>query len=149
MAETVPTIGAKAPRPTRASFARSLYDAVEAARGPATLQEIIQLIPATDDAHKWDTAKPDRVLKLLIINKTAGYCVETPEGRWQLAPLAFYEKQQEHARDVREGRAQKRKPGKRHTVHEVTEYVHIGKWEGIAIGAIGAVVGMAIGVMIA
>ena len=148
MAETVPTIGAKAPRPSRASFARSLYDAIESNRGPSTLQEIIQLIPATDDAYKWDTAQPKRVLQLLVSSKTHGYFVEQGD-RWQIAPRAFYESQQQHLEDVRSGKAPKRKRGTSHVAHEVTEYVHIGMWEGIAIGAIGAVVGMAIGVLIA
>lgn len=92
----------KAPRPTRRSFSRSVYDAIHSNAGASTLDEIIQLIPATDDANKWQTATPDRVTQILKSSEQHGYVQHNPDtDRWSIATLTWYEKMQEHVKDLR------------------------------------------------
>lgn len=132
----------KAPRPTRASYARSLYDAIRAVGGPADLGTIIELIPVTDDAQRWSTAKPKKVLQLLLNNKNYGYFAETPDGKWIIAPRDYFDARQQHLDDVKAGRVPRDKPGKHRKLIEVRTVVH-AKWpELIAASAIGFALGM-------
>ena len=85
----------KAPRPGRRSFVRSVYDAVYASHGEATLQEIIELIPTTDDAGKWDAATPKRVMEVIQSGITQGYLCDAGGGRWSIAPKSYWKQCQE------------------------------------------------------
>lgn len=89
----------KAPRPTRRSFSRSVYDAILAAGGEATLQEVVDLVLATDDATKWETNSPARVTEVLNSALAHGYLVHDDRKRtWLIAPRSYYEERQEYIR---------------------------------------------------
>lgn len=93
-----------APRPTRRSKARALYDAVQSSGGAATLPEIMELLPATDDASKWSTMTPQRIGADLYPVMKQGYLVHDDfTGTWKIAPRDYYdavreEKNAQHAR---------------------------------------------------
>ena len=93
----------RAPRPKKSSFSRSLYDALDALRGPAPIEQIAECLPATDDASKWtqfkDYKKISQRLKTAMYN---GYVCQQPDGSWTIAPKQFYENAQEHMREQRE-----------------------------------------------
>lgn len=84
-----------APRPPKSGMTRSLYDAVSALGGKAMLSEVIQYLPATDDASRWSKARPDYVRRRLQSSVYHGYLVagtdEQGHAYWKVAPLSYYE----------------------------------------------------------
>jgi hypothetical protein len=134
----------KAPRPSKASYARSLYDAIRAIGGPADLQTIIEIIPATDDAARWSKAKPLKVLELLVSNRGFGYFVETPDGKWIIAPREYYDKRQQHHIDVRSGAVPRDRPQHRKSVEEIIKVVHAEKIEIACALVSGILIGLAV-----
>ena len=89
-----------APRPTRKSLARSLYDALVSLNGPAPVDQIREMLPATDDAEKWSTATPARIEGILKTTVYQGYVMpDAIDGRWRVATRQFYEQAQAHIRE--------------------------------------------------
>lgn len=89
-----------APRPTRKSLARSLYDALMVLNGPAPVDQIKEMLPATDDADKWSTATPTRIENILKTTVYQGYVMpDAITGRWRVATRQFYDQAQAHIRD--------------------------------------------------
>jgi len=100
-----------APRPERRSFSRSLYDAIESNAGPSTIEQVISLLPATDDADKWNTSTPDRVTQLLKSAESHGYVqYDEASQRWKLATKQWYEQRQAHIAEQRMARDMKPGP---------------------------------------
>lgn len=132
-----------APRPTRSSYARSLYDAVESCAGPCTLQEILELIPGTDDAFRWNEAKPTRVLTLLDSGVYQGYLAQTPDHkRWQVASNDYYLSRLAINHAAQSGRNANRKKPVDKQIHTITVYRNL-KWiEAAAIALASLTVGM-------
>jgi len=92
-----------APRPARKSYSRSVYDALVSLNGDATVQQIATMLPATDDADKWQTNKPERVMQVLKGAEQHGY-VQQVGDRWRVARFEFYNARQEHHRKQAEAR---------------------------------------------
>jgi hypothetical protein len=110
-----------APRPTRKSIARALYDTVDAIGGPATLRQIVDLLPSTDDYDRVINGK-GQILHHLQQCGWQGYLVHNSENdRWQLAPISFYNDRRALIKqaDVR-SRAKDDKPIKPDNVYEVS-----------------------------
>ena len=134
----------KAPRPTKASYVRSLYDAIRAIGGPADLQTIIDIIPATDDAARWSKAKPRKVLELLVCNRSFGYFAETTDGKWVIAPRTYYDARQQHMTDVRLGRVPRDKPRRHKSIEEIRTLVHAEKFEIATAFVCGILIGLTV-----
>lgn len=89
-----------APRPTRKSLARSLYDALVSLNGPAPVDQIREMLPATDDAEKWSTATPARIEGILKTTVYQGYVMpDAVPGRWRIGTRQFYDLAQAHIRE--------------------------------------------------
>jgi len=86
---------ALAPRPTRRSLIRALYDAVEAlgTDGGGTISAILGMLPVTDDAEKAYDNK--RIFHNLQQGVHSGYFTHNSVGDYfRIAPLSYYELRQ-------------------------------------------------------
>lgn len=110
--QNVKQLGNLAPRPSRRSKARALYDAIAGNGGAATLGEIVQLLPATDDCDKWSTLNATQVAVDLRSPIYHGYLVhDSIRGIWKIAPSDYYEKRQAVMKDQLEHRSPPSSPG--------------------------------------
>lgn len=131
-----------APRPGRASYLRSIYDAVEAHGRKATKTDILSLVPSTKDAYKWEKhVSAKRFEDLMYSAVYRGHLIFHPADKaWSIAPIAYYHERQEHIAKIR--KAQKRpitlSPG------QIVEFTppppdSDGFWKGVTLGiAVGA-----------
>ena len=90
----------RAPRPTRASIQRAIYDAVESLGGDGgTDKEIRKLLPATDDAERL-ILRRKKLDRALYMSQYAGYIVHNPRNNtYKIAPLEYYTARQKVVED--------------------------------------------------
>ncbi len=120
-----------APRPTRASMLRALYDAVEAAGSVAKIREIKELLPLTDDAHR--LLKKSAIDHGLYNAVYSGYLVHNPkDDTYRIAPLSYYEARQQVVLETRKKNAETLKTPRqsRRAKHEV---VFVTNWKLTAV----------------
>ncbi len=82
-----------APRPSRRSKMRAIYDAVDACGGSATAKEVRQVLPLTDDITMFningDAPTMRSVQQGLSSAVWSGYLVYL-NGVWKIAPVSYY-----------------------------------------------------------
>jgi hypothetical protein len=99
--KVVPHIGKKAPLPQR-GVSKALYETVESMAGPATFREVWDLLPAAIDSSSQIGTKK-KILQSLQGMVYRGYFVHDENGgRWNIAPLSYYEARQQYIHDLGE-----------------------------------------------
>lgn len=98
-----------APRPKKRGWTRALYDVCEANRGWSTEDEIAHLLPAAIETNLLvPHSKLERYLYSAVY---LGYLIEN-DGRWNVAPLEYFESRVQYLKDVKGTRGQRRKAAK-------------------------------------
>lgn len=122
---------------------KGCYDALDALAGPARIDQIINLLPASDlEPEQYIDA--DRLRKVMMSGKSWGYFNYDPTTqKWTIAPRSYYQQRQEFLHDP--DRERKRRPRGKKKEHEV-KVVKVTDWKFTIVFAIFSfLVGLAVG----